>query len=77
MTSLLFGGTELIQFIAALAVFHQDDWKKGMNSSYSLYPPGAIGPILHIDLVQNSSGARNLSNSVPQAATTTFDFSSV
>ena len=36
-------GTELIQFIAALTILHQDDWKKGMNSSYS---PGAINPIL-------------------------------
>ena len=24
-------GTELIQFLAALAILHQDDWKKWMN----------------------------------------------
>ena len=34
-------GAELIQFIAALAILHQDDLKKGMNSH----------PILHIVLV--------------------------
>ena len=34
-SSLLFGGAEFIQFLAALAVFHQDDIKKRMNSSYS------------------------------------------
>ena len=27
--------TELIQFIAALAILHQDDLKKGTNSCYS------------------------------------------
>ena len=26
-------GTELIQFIAVLAILHQDDFMKGMNSS--------------------------------------------
>ena len=39
-------GTELIQFLAALAIFHLDDLKKGMNSSYSSYRPDAIHPIL-------------------------------
>ena len=39
-------GTELIQFIAALTILHEDDLKKGMNSSYSSYSPGAIHPIL-------------------------------
>ena len=38
--------TELIQFIAVLAIFHQDDLKKGMYSSYASYRPGAIHPIL-------------------------------
>ena len=38
-------GTELIQFLAVIAIFHQDDLKKGMNSSYSSYRPGAIHPI--------------------------------
>ena len=47
-------GTKWIQFIATLAVLHQDDLKKGMNSSYSSYRPGAIHPILQIVLVQNS-----------------------
>ena len=28
-------GAELIQFLAALAFMHQDNLKKGMNSSYS------------------------------------------
>ena len=30
------GGTECIQFLAALAILHQDELKKRMNSSYSL-----------------------------------------
>ena len=30
-SSLLLGGTELIQFLAALAVLHHDDVKKRMN----------------------------------------------
>ena len=34
-SSLLFAGTELIQFLAAPAILQQDDLKKGMNSSYS------------------------------------------
>ena len=45
--------TELIQFIAALAILHQDDLKKGINSSFSSYRPGAIYAILHIVLLQN------------------------
>ena len=45
-------GTELIKFLATLAILHQGDFKKGMNSSYSSYRPGAIHPILHIVLAQ-------------------------
>ena len=41
-------GTELIQFLATLAILYQDDLKKDMNLSYSLYRPGAIHPIIHI-----------------------------
>ena len=44
-------GTKLIQFDVLLAILHQDDLKKGMNSSYSSYRPGAIYPIIHIVLV--------------------------
>ena len=47
-------GTTLIQFFAALTILHQDDLKKGINSSYSSCRPGAIHPILQIILVQNS-----------------------
>ena len=47
-------GTELIQFIAALAMLHQDDLKKGMSSSYSSYRPGAIHPIVQFVLVQHT-----------------------
>ena len=47
-------GTELIQFFAVLAILHQDDLKKGMNTSYSSYRPVAIHRILQIILVQNS-----------------------
>ena len=46
-------GTEYIQFLAALAVFHQNDLKTRMNSSFSSYHPGAIHPFLHIILVEN------------------------
>ena len=34
-------GTNYIQFLAALAVLHQDDIKKKMNLSYSSNFPGA------------------------------------
>ena len=76
----LFRGQNFSQFIAALANLHQDDLKKGMNSSYSSYRPSAIHPILHIVLVQNSyrtSTAKKFIESVPQAAAPTFAFSSV
>ena len=52
-------GTELIKFIAALAILHQDDLKMGMNSSYSSFCPSAIHSILQIVLVQNSYRGRN------------------
>ena len=45
---------ELIQFLAVLAILHQDDLKNRMNSSISLYHPGAIHDFLHIVLEQNS-----------------------
>ena len=46
--------TEFIQFLAALAIFHQDDLNNRMNLSFSSYHPGpgAIYPFLHIILVQ-------------------------
>ena len=47
-------GTELLQFLAALAILDQDDLKKRIISSYSSNRPGAIHPILQIVLVQNS-----------------------
>ena len=61
-----------IQFIAALDIFQKDDLKNRMNSSFSLYHPGAIHPFLHIILVKTASPARNWINSVPQTAATTF-----
>ena len=45
-------GTEVIQFLASLAILHHDDLKKKMNSTYSSQRPGASHPILHIALVQ-------------------------
>ena len=45
---------ELIKFLASLAILHQDDLKKGVNSSYSSYGPGPIYPFVHIFLLQNS-----------------------
>ena len=44
-------GTEFIQFLAALAIFYQDDLKTGMKKSYSSYRPGATHPILQIVLM--------------------------
>ena len=35
-------GTECIPFLAVLAVLHQDDMKKRMNSSYFSNCPGAM-----------------------------------
>ena len=79
-------GTECIQFIAAKAIFHQDDLKEGINSSYSSHHPGAIHPVIHIALVQLiiffklswcqiASGAKKWVDSAPQATATTFAFS--
>ena len=50
----------MIQFIAALAISHLDDLKKGMNSSYSSYRPGPNNPILQIVLVQNSYSSKEM-----------------
>ena len=57
-------GTDLIQFLAAIAFLYQDDLKNEMNSSFSSYRPvcnlscsycpGAIHPFLQIVLVQKS-----------------------
>ena len=47
-------GTECMQFLVALAVFHQVDLKNRMNLSFSSYHPSAIHPFLHVILVQNS-----------------------
>ena len=35
-------GTECIQFLAVLAIFHQDDLKNRMSSLFSFYHPGEI-----------------------------------
>ena len=72
-------GSELIKFLAALALLHQDDSKNRMNSSFSSYHPGAINLFLHTILVQFilvfisswckiACAARNWINSVPQTA---------
>ena len=37
---LLFEGTEFMQFLAELAILHQDDLKNRMNSYFSPYRPG-------------------------------------
>ena len=57
----------LVQFI----LFFKSSW---CNSSYSSCCPGAINPILQFVLVQNS---KELNQFCPQAAATTFAFSSV
>ena len=53
-------GTELIQVLAALAILHQDYLRKGKNSYYSSYHPGAIHPILYIVLVQKNLHGKEL-----------------
>ena len=86
-SSLLFGGTEFFQFLAALAILHQDDLKNRMNLSISSYHPSAIYPFLYIILVQfilfcyillvqNSWRGKGLNKFCPQTAETTFTFSS-
>ena len=45
-------GTEFIKFLAALAILHQEELKKEMNSSYSSNRLDSIHPILLIVLVQ-------------------------
>ena len=60
-------GTELIQFLAVLAILHQDDLKQEMTSSYSSYRPGAIHPILQI-WCKKANAAKKLILSTPQAA---------
>ena len=40
-------GTDFIKLLAALAILHQDDLKNRMKSSFTLYHPGAIHPVLH------------------------------
>ena len=47
-------GTEFIQFLAVLAILHQDVLKNRMIHPSSSYHPDAIHPFLHIILVQNS-----------------------
>ena len=88
VVALLLGRQIFLQFLAALAILHQDDLKNMMKSPYSSNLPCANHPIPHIVLVQIilflktscciiASAARNLINSVLQAAVTTFACSSV
>ena len=58
-------GTELIQFLVELSIFHQDDLKKVMNSSYSSFCPHVIHPILKIILVQNSQRGKEMNRFCP------------
>ena len=44
--------TEFIQFLAALAILNQYNWKNRMNSFCSSYHPGTIHYFLHIKLMQ-------------------------
>ena len=48
-----------------------------MNSSFPSIHPGAIHPILQIVLMQNSLRGEELNQFCPQAAATTFAFSSL
>ena len=80
--SLLFGGKNLFNSLPR-QLFPPGRLKNRMNSSFSLCHLGATHPFLHIILVQfllffisswckTASAARNLLNSVPQTAATTF-----
>ena len=72
-------GTEIIQFITALAVLHQNNLKKGMNLSYSSFCPGAIHPIVLVQFIlffksswcKIASAAKKRIKSVPKTAATT------
>ena len=61
------GGTEFIQFLAALAVFQQDDFysKNRMNSYFSSNYPGEIHPILQFVLAQNRERGKELNKFCP------------
>ena len=61
-------GTELIQFIAVPAILHQDDLKKGMNSSYSSYRPGTTHPFIQIVLMQNRERGKDLNQFWPPSS---------
>ena len=61
-------GTKLSQLLAALAILHQDDLKKGMNSSYSSYCSSAIHPIHQIVLVQNSWSGKEMHQFCPTSS---------
>ena len=89
-SSLLFRGMELIQFLAALAIFHQDDLKKRMSNGVTAtwwnecfgHPVHTI-PNIHptkIDvlpktLVQIILAASAIFKYVPQPTATNFAFS--
>ena len=62
-------GTELVRFLAVLAILHQDDWKKDMNSSHRVMnnieskatPPPSPQPSLSLNsgtFVQHQSPCR-------------------
>ena len=62
-------GAELLKFLAALAMLHQDDWMNRMKCTIILLFQSSWSKI--------AIRGKELINSVPQAAATTFAFSSV
>ena len=82
-------GTELIQFLASLAILPLPGWFEVRNefmllstlslcnSPYFSYRPGEIHSIFHIVLVQNSLRSKEWNQFCLQAAATTFAISSV
>ena len=68
-------GTEVIQFLAELAIFHQENFEQQdeLILFFTVYHPGSIHPNLQIVLAWQKTWI----NSVPQTAATTFAFSSV
>ena len=70
-------GTEVLQFLPAKAIFHQDDLKNRMKTFNFSNRPGETILFYKSFWCEIASTARNLSSFVPQASATTLVFSYV
>ena len=70
-------GAELIQFLVALVIFHQDDLKTMMNCTRTIWRIGLIHPFLQIILVQNCLHVKELNLFCPPNSSDNLSFSSV